>query len=1687
MIKTFTCLIFSLISITGFSQTFGNEWINFTSGGPLSDQQYYKIKVTSEGIYRISSSTLIAAGIPVGGIPSQKYQIFYQGSEQPIYVSTLPVTAPLGINDFIEFYGKGNDGKLDGKMYKNDSTGFLDLTSQPNSQYSLFTDTAIYYLTWRTNNLNGLPIQQITTNNFTGLTPIAYFLKEVYKQYFDDYNFGTTDPFDNTDPDYMTAEGFCSIRISANNSLPFTFNAPNLFSSGPNSLLNLTEATRSNDINDYPNQHVRITFNSMSPLYDSLFNGFYLKKIINYPIPNSNVNLSNNTISVSSIYLNDPYNPQSVSVYYYSFTYPHTLDFSSEGNPSSYKLIIPDDVSGNSYLKLSNLSSGNYILYDVTNFRRITVIDSSDNFLYALVPNGNGNKTCYLTKSPQSILNITPVNSANGGKFLNFNYSGNKKDSAFIIISHSSLMTEAQNYNTYRSPRHSVLVDIDELYNQFAWGIQKHPLSIRNFIAYCLNKWNSPQYVFIIGKAIHGDAIRFDTSLFAHTLVPSYGFPASDILLGCGINGNGYNPSIPIGRLAAQSPDDVSLYLTKVQQYESNAPAEWMKQVLHFGGGNTGWEQDLFQGYLNNYRDTIQHPWFGGYVTSYFKTSPDPIQINISDSLQSQINHGVSIMTFFGHASGSTGFDNSTNDPSVFQNAPHYPLVIANSCYAGDIHQSTKSISEEFVIDRNTQGNPAGSIGFIGSNTLGLDGPLYNYTSRLYRQIDTLNYGNAIGKCMKATVDSLYNNYQNDYDTKSVSLEMTLHGDPSIVINSPKLPDLVMEPQNIYFTPYPVTSDLSTFKINVICLNVGKAITDTFFVRIKRTYPSGIISDTSIMVPRCYYRDTVSLTLPVDQFNGVGLNTFYVMLDSRDSIHESNENNNSTNASLLISSPDIMPVFPINYAIVPRKDSLILKACTSNPFAALRTYVFQIDTTDAYNSPMLRTTKITQTGGVLNWANPYPYLKDSTVYFWRVSPDEPIDSLFKWREFSFIYIPNKTGWSQAHIFQFKNDTYEDVTYNKPKRRFDFVTNTGALVASTTLNPTGLNPTGYYVNGILGDYNTCGVPALYLAVFDSITLMHWTNADHNLNSINFDPNGGTCNGNHRAQGYFIYDTSQASMTNLAVALTSNNSIPVGDYILIYSVWDVNYQALPSNVKSAIWSLGGHHITNLTHDQSYLFFTQKGHPDSTKEVYGGVGDNSVFNLNATMWGKWVNGFANSTAIGPAAHWSSLHWKEHPVEAEVITKDSVYLRLFGIKNDGTSDILINSIPLSTNNLSLNNINAGTYPYLQLQAYMQDKVLRTPPQLDRWQIYYTGVPDVALNPSKGYSFYKSPMDAGDTLRFSTNIENISPYPMTDSLNVSFYIFDQNRQKHLLTSQKKKRMLPGDTVVASVVFPTTSSFAGLNSFWVEANPANNPVEQYHFNNIGAINFNINKDITNPVLDVTFDGVHILNGDIVSPKPEILIKLTDENKFLALNDTNLFRVMITNPAGVPTQLHFERNSPEPIDHAKMGWTPALLPHNSFKIVYNPLSLQDGTYQLDVQAIDRSGNLSGALDYKISFEVVNHESITEVMNYPNPFSTSTRFVFTLTGSEIPTYFKIQIMTITGRVIREIMLDELGPIHIGRNITQYAWNGKDQYGDQLANGVYFYRIVTKLNGQNIDHLATDGDQWFTHGIGKMYLLR
>ena len=80
-----------------------------------------------------------------------------------------------------------------------------------------------------------------------------------------------------------------------------------------------------------------------------------------------------------------------------------------------------------------------------------------------------------------------------------------------------------------------------------------------------------------------------------------------------------------------------------------------------------------------------------------------------------------------------------------------------------------------------------------------------------------------------------------------------------------------------------------------------------------------------------------------------------------------------------------------------------------------------------------------------------------------------------------------------------------------------------------------------------------------------------------------------------------------------------------------------------------------------------------------------------------------------------------------------------------------------------------------------------------------------------------------------------------------------------------------------------------------------------------------------------------------------------------------------------------------------------------------------------------------------------------------------------------------MTVSGRIVKEITQDEIGALRTGTHKTEYAWDGKDEFGDQLANGVYLYRVRIKIKGTDIERRESNVDQYFTKDFGKMYLLR
>jgi len=121
-------------------------------------------------------------------------------------------------------------------------------------------------------------------------------------------------------------------------------------------------------------------------------------------------------------------------------------------------------------------------------------------------------------------------------------------------------------------------------------------------------------------------------------------------------------------------------------------------------------------------------------------------------------------------------------------------------------------------------------------------------------------------------------------------------------------------------------------------------------------------------------------------------------------------------------------------------------------------------------------------------------------------------------------------------------------------------------------------------------------------------------------------------------------------------------------------------------------------------------------------------------------------------------------------------------------------------------------------------------------------------------------------------------------------------------------------------------------------------------------------------------------------------------------------------------------------------------------------LAPGIHTLNLKAWDVMNNSS---ETQIEFTVAddNELELKHVLNYPNPFTTHTNFWFEHNKPGINLDVTIEVMTITGRIIKTINQKINTP---GNRSTEIFWDGKDEFGDKIARGVYLYSIKVSAQG-------------------------
>ena len=544
----------------------------------------------------------------------------------------------------------------------------------------------------------------------------------------------------------------------------------------------------------------------------------------------------------------------------------------------------------------------------------------------------------------------------------------------------------------------------------------------------------------------------------------------------------------------------------------------------------------------------------------------------------------------------------------------------------------------------------------------------------------------------------------------------------------------------------------------------------------------------------------------------------------------------------------------------------------------------------------------------------------------------------------------------------------------------------------------------------------------------------------------------------------------------------NIVDDGNYVLVYSVQNAAFEQWDNSHFAAFEMLGSTLIRTVPNNFPYIFIGRKGDSNFAEEV---IGENaySTITLEKTLVSNFHYGSIITPYIGPAKEWRTLHWS--PRYDQIDGTDSISLKVF-TQSASSSDSLVSILSLQDTVYDLSFLNHQNIHYVKLEYFTYDLEQKTPVAPRLFEVEYLSYPELALNPKGGVVFHDLELNEGDSLVFGVELRNVSPVN-----SGSFPIKYTCRSVDAKVVEEKVVLIDSIPALGSV-FDTVKfdsrNRRGINQIQIQANYSTDGAvtfpEPFTFNNIGWQSFTVKPDDREPLLEVYFDGRYIMNQEIVSSRPEVKIVLTDENQFISLNDTSLLEIWLTQP---------ESNISERVWFApamaanELLWQPAAEQNNECTLIWHPQFNIDGMYDLRVRAVDPSGNQAGTDDYRIQFEIVNRSTITNLLNYPNPFSTSTRFVFTITGHIIPEELRIQIFTVSGRVVRDINLSELGGIHIGQNITDYFWDGTDQFGDRLANGVYFYRVISKINGEKIEHRESGADKYFKKEFGKMYLIK
>ena len=221
---------------------------------------------------------------------------------------------------------------------------------------------------------------------------------------------------------------------------------------------------------------------------------------------------------------------------------------------------------------------------------------------------------------------------------------------------------------------------------------------------------------------------------------------------------------------------------------------------------------------------------------------------------------------------------------------------------------------------------------------------------------------------------------------------------------------------------------------------------------------------------------------------------------------------------------------------------------------------------------------------------------------------------------------------------------------------------------------------------------------------------------------------------------------------------------------------------------------------------------------------------------------------------------------------------------------------------------------------------------------------------------------------------------------------------------------------------------------------------------IGGIDPNGVNDDQGPTIQLYMNDDSFVSGSITDANPVLYAKIADEN---GINT-------VGNGIGhdIVAILDGETSNPFILNDF---YSAGLNDYQHGEVRYQFQNLTPGKHTVDLKVWDVNNN-SGTASIEFMVQKKEEPTLEHVYNYPNPFTTKTSFMFEHNQACNSLEVQIQVYTISGRLVKTIQRQVSTQ---GFRSEGIEWDGKDEFGDQLAKGVYVYRLMIKnLDGKTAE---------------------